>query len=392
MAAEILFKAYEDNVATRIKIAALEQKIVDLNSFRDQLARDKPFSQIIGSIEPEGQSVEAQFAAIRLALLRERTGEPSPSVRPEEYRMRIQQLLNVEILPNLNVKNFPAHLSAAVSGLVKAEKHGLTKLTEAGESVAIILDTVVEDRIGELRDEMYRVYKDAIEEEPHEINRRISFFDALQSYEQQLKHESDVRLLRYLGLLPTDEERRTKGKDPESGEPTKSDDMRSEMTDAERVLARELDVGTVNEAAPPALADIGVIEGGLQVAGEHEAHPLAMMWGKRIEELKKAAIDPANKDHRAEIEEQLNLSRNILDHLSRTDRANPLHPEHVHAVNEAATLMEKIAEHARSTLEGGEHGRGLADRASEQRGRLTSLTMLLKELLPKLLGHGIINL
>ncbi len=334
---------------------------------------------ITKEIELEDRIKDSQLLQKRMSKR-----EPLKSIlgiqHPDEYRASIERLLGLETLP--------ISLSDKVSQMVRAEKEGAANAGQLRGEVYRVIELSIEKRINQLNKTILENYRDSLaEEESHRIDESVTLLGTVQEERRAMANAVERRV--------SDEEERTKVKDPKTGEhEAKSDDHSSEehrpltLTDAEIAVLGGLDSGDLHAQSLANLAEIHISNEGVQTGGEH-AHkgPLAARWGRRIEELQKAASDPVNQEHQAEIKEQLELSRKILEHLRRAEGTDPLHAEHTKALNEAATLMEQVSEHAHAAAEGGEHGRGLADRASEQRGRLTSLTMLLKELLPKLIGH-----
>lgn len=150
-------------------------------------------------------------------------------------------------------------------------------------------------------------------------------------------------------------------------------------------LLKGLNSGEPDRAPAPLQepVKIEIKENQLHIGTEHVV-TLATIWSERVKQLEQAERTAPDKTSKVEIEKQLKIERQMLDHLSHADPSNP---EHIEAVTKASKLMHEATAILRGAPgSAGSHGLSLSEMA-EQRGRLTALTMLLKEITTKLLGH-----
>lgn len=160
---------------------------------------------------------------------------------------------------------------------------------------------------------------------------------------------------------------------------------------AEAEIARELNMAAAEtqDTKPSETTRITLANDGIVNIGAEHQIALASIWNERIKHLEsehaRLSEDPANAKQVEEINRQLEIERTMLASL------DPSHPRHTQALKEASQLINEAKERMHApdihAAQAGEHVRSLSEFGAEQRGRLTAFTMLLKDIVAKLIGH-----
>ena len=164
----------------------------------------------------------------------------------------------------------------------------------------------------------------------------------------------------------------------------KTMDGDQKITESE--MGRELNSGS--SEAPDMTPSIGTIQitvdnNGIVTLGSEHQRGLPAIWSEQIKRLERKqdelAKDPVNDRKLEEVNRQLKTERTLLRRL------NPSHPDHAQALNEALSLMHGAIEYAHNAPGG--HIRSLSEVGTEQRGRLTAFSMLLRDMVASIARH-----
>lgn len=159
---------------------------------------------------------------------------------------------------------------------------------------------------------------------------------------------------------------------------------------AEGNLARELNIGVSGESAGGELTAVSFADGVLKINGQEHQNILSEVWQTRIRVLEgeiKDLGEEQKRTQRKELRQELEREKAILERLT-----NPEHAEHQMALAESSKIMDQVVEHLNTSglaehASGWKGGQAFSDMASEQRGRLTALTTILKNILLQTLRH-----